>query len=72
MRDMNGKVALVTGGASGMGRITALRLAESGARVAIFDLSEQGMAETAAHSGAISTFRCDISITRARIRINAA
>ena len=61
MRDMNGKVALVTGGASGMGRITALRLAESGARVAVFDLNEQGMAETAAHSAAISTFRCDIS-----------
>ena len=40
MIDMNGKVALVTGGASGMGRIIALRLAGRGARVAIFDLNE--------------------------------
>jgi len=61
MIDMNGKVALVTGGASGMGRITALRLAARGAKVAIFDLNEQGLNETAAESDAITPFRCDIS-----------
>ncbi len=61
MIDMDGKVALVTGGASGMGRITALRLAERGSRVAIFDLNEQGLQETAALSPAITPFRCDIS-----------
>ena len=61
MIDMNGKVALVTGGASGMGRITALRLARNGARVAIFDLNEQGLQDTAAESDAITAYRCDIS-----------
>ncbi len=61
MIDMDGKVALVTGGASGMGRIIAVRLAERGARVAIFDLNEEGLRETAAHSPAITPLCCDIA-----------
>ncbi len=61
MENVQGKVALVTGGASGMGRITALRLANRGAKVAIFDLNEEGLADTAAQNSAISPFRCDIS-----------
>jgi NAD(P)-dependent dehydrogenase (short-subunit alcohol dehydrogenase family) len=58
---MNGKIALVTGGASGMGRITALRLAQRGAIVAIFDLNEEGLQATAAAHENIRPFRCDIS-----------
>lgn len=61
MQEMNGKVALVTGGASGMGRIMALRLAKHGARVAIFDLNEEGLAATARESDAVTPLRCDIS-----------
>lgn len=45
--DMGGKAALVTGAASGLGRATALRLAEAGARVCLVDVDADGLAETA-------------------------
>lgn len=54
-------VALVTGGASGMGRIFALRLARQGARVAIFDLNDEGLQKTAAEADGITAYRCDVS-----------
>jgi short-subunit dehydrogenase len=44
-----------------MGRICALRLANRGARVAIFDLNEEGLQSTAAEHASIQPFRCDIS-----------
>ena len=43
-----GKVAIVTGGASGMGRAQAVRLAAEGARVAILDIDRKGAEETRA------------------------
>jgi NAD(P)-dependent dehydrogenase (short-subunit alcohol dehydrogenase family) len=61
MIDMAGKVAIVTGGASGMGQITARRLAKQGAKVAIFDVNDKGLQATAAESDNITAFRCDIS-----------
>ena len=43
---MSGKHVLITGGASGIGRQTAITLSELGARVAIMDLQEEGLKET--------------------------
>jgi NAD(P)-dependent dehydrogenase (short-subunit alcohol dehydrogenase family) len=45
---LDGKVALVTGGASGIGRATALAMAREGARVAVSDLSKDGIEGTVA------------------------
>lgn len=60
MKDVAGQTAIVTGGASGMGRIIALRLAERGARVTIFDVNREGLESTAAESANISALACDI------------
>lgn len=45
--DLRGKLALVTGAASGIGRETALALARRGADVALCDVNAEGLARTA-------------------------
>jgi 3-hydroxybutyrate dehydrogenase len=44
---LHGRTALVTGGASGIGRACAVRLAAAGATVTVVDLDEQGAKEVA-------------------------
>jgi glucose 1-dehydrogenase len=48
-----GKIAVVTGAASGIGRGTAIRFAEEGADLALADLNEAGLEETARQVGAL-------------------
>ena len=45
---LEGKVAVITGGASGIGRASAKRFAEEGARVCVADLADEPGKETAA------------------------
>ncbi len=47
MGRLDGRVAFVTGGGSGMGRATAVRMAQEGARVAVGDLALAAAEETA-------------------------
>ena len=58
---MKGQIVLVTGGASGIGRLSAQKCAESGASVAIIDVDEKGMAETAEGLPAIRCHAADVS-----------
>src|SRR5688572_3838876 len=59
------KTALVTGGATGLGREVAVKLAQRGVAVALADMSEAGLCGTAeqiaAHSGACLSLQMDLT-----------
>ena len=63
--DFEGRVALVTGGASGIGRAIATRLASEGAKIAIVDrngnLGEEAAAEIGAAGGTAISIEADVS-----------
>ena len=67
MNRLAGKVAIVTGGASGMGRATVMRFLAEGAKVLVADLNEKNGAETVAVARAqgrgddIAFVRCDVA-----------
>jgi len=63
--DLAGKVAFVTGAASGIGRITAVAFAQRGASVAVADIDQQRNHETARMitdlGGQAIAVRCDVT-----------
>lgn len=59
----HGKVALITGAGSGMGRLAAQRLSQQGAIVAALDINEAGLAETAQGNPHIYTYAVDVTNT---------
>ncbi|QFU75785.1 SDR family NAD(P)-dependent oxidoreductase [Halioglobus maricola] len=54
-------LVLITGGGSGMGREAARRFAAAGATVALFDVNQEGMAETAAGFDTVHAWSVDIT-----------
>jgi meso-butanediol dehydrogenase/(S,S)-butanediol dehydrogenase/diacetyl reductase len=61
MGRMTGKVAIITGAGSGMGRATAIALAAEGASVVAADIDEAGLAAMSAEAtGQLETQICDV------------
>ena len=75
MQELRGRVAVVTGAASGIGRALAIELAREGAALALSDVDEGGLAETrrlAEGLGArVSSERLDVA-DRAAVERHAA
>ena len=65
MQRFAGKVAVVTGAGSGLGRATAQRLASEGAAVACLDIDAEAAQQTAAsidaEGGHARSYACDVS-----------
>lgn len=65
MIDFQGKVAVITGGASGIGRAMAERFAEEGMRIVLADVDEVALAQTTselqAEGAEVLSVVCDVS-----------
>lgn len=64
MKNFGERIAVITGGGSGMGRDLAVKLSEAGAHVAMCDVSEENLRQTASLCNGdvnVTTHLCDVS-----------
>jgi NAD(P)-dependent dehydrogenase (short-subunit alcohol dehydrogenase family) len=68
IKDFKGKVVVVTGAGSGIGRASALAFASEGAKLVLSDISEERLKEVAAEvalkGAAVLTYKTDVSDKR--------
>nr|XP_034175829.1 estradiol 17-beta-dehydrogenase 11 [Osmia lignaria] len=64
-KSIKGEVALITGGAGGIGKLMAIKLAKLGAHVVIWDINRTGLEDTVQeirqNGGKCSSYYCDIT-----------
>jgi all-trans-retinol dehydrogenase (NAD+) len=65
MTDLTDKVSLITGGARGLGRLVAQKMAAKGSHVVLWDMADESLANTASEISAVghkvTTYHCDVS-----------
>ncbi|MCC6312770.1 MAG: SDR family oxidoreductase [Thermomicrobiales bacterium] len=62
MRRLDGKIAVISGGASGIGRAAVVAFVREGARVGVLDRNEAAIADVAAELGeAVFPLPCDVT-----------
>lgn len=63
-KNLQGELALITGAASGIGRLMSLRLAEKGCKLVIWDLNAEGLEAVAkeirATGGIVYSYKCNV------------
>ena len=72
MRGLAGRVVLVTGGASGIGRAAVLRLVEEGCRVGILDVDEAGGGQIVARCNGLAAYWMTDITDRAQVEASVA
>ncbi|MCG6980849.1 MAG: SDR family oxidoreductase [Deltaproteobacteria bacterium] len=65
MTDLTNKVTLITGGARGLGRLVAHKMAAKGSHLVLWDMADESLANTAREISAVghkvTTYHCDVS-----------
>ena len=64
MKDLKGKTAAITGAGSGLGRAMALAFAREGMQIALADVDQKGLDETASLLGEAALFSMKVDVSR--------